>query len=294
MSFRTMIIAGIVVLGIVLTTYCDHGGGGVELIDLPREMADAACSNIMRCCTVGELMEAGHDDVTNMDECKAKVIEWYEILVDQELVAALERGEFKYYPDRARKCVDAMRNASCSADYPESCRKMVEPNTNVGEPCTTPISCIDSRCEGPVDSAVCAVPAKAGETCVDPDVCERGTYCRCPDGTMDCYGDDLNPGTCAAQKELNEACAQYDECKNDQGQYCSPNDICEPYAGEGQPCGYGVYCEDDLICAEGLDICKKPCTMAISELGCGTTGGGTTLLLLLVMAIWACVRFNVR
>jgi uncharacterized protein (TIGR03382 family) len=87
---------------------------------------------------------------------------------------------------------------------------------------------------------------------------------------------------------------EYDECKNDQGEYCSPNDICEPYASETQPCGGGVYCERGLICANGLDVCKKPCTVAIDELGCGTTGNGTTLFLLLAMLAWAGIRFNHR
>ncbi len=59
---------------------CDRGGesGGLSFEDFPDAMAQAVCTNVMRCCTPEGLQEIGYQ-VSNMEECLEQALKWNEL-----------------------------------------------------------------------------------------------------------------------------------------------------------------------------------------------------------------------
>lgn len=267
-------------------------GGGVEVDDLPAEMAQAVCAAAEDC--LGSSLERfvrGHDCVTLMRNR-------LEDSSFPNLRDAIEDGRVAYDGESMRSCLDAMAASGCDAlgtGRPDACERALEGTVEDGSPCGVDEECVgDAFCDrsGAVCPGTCAARREEGSVCREDRHCQAGLVCfdvgecvrpggagepcspRCAPG-LECVGPDRESGTCRTVSEVatareGEACDPLLETGTlcEEGLSCVLVSLagdggweCRPRVGSGAPCQWaspsqcpsGEYCAGTNLSADVLD-----------------------------------------
>lgn len=131
----------------------------------------------------------------------------------------------------------------------EMCMTTFEPNLYLfGEPCAGDAICFDPTCEVPDISTIPAGGVCGADDEFNYGSCEDGTLCDVFDSYL-C--EPILPD--GADCTVKDGVCGYDS-------FCTPLGVCEPYRGEGEPCGSdydctSVYCVDKQ-CVEYTWVCE--------------------------------------
>ncbi|MGQ0505787.1 MAG: hypothetical protein ACT4TC_10760 [Myxococcaceae bacterium] len=255
------------VLAFVGLTAC----GGLKKEELLTEEIKALCATLVRCQVA-----------KSETDCVTAVTLGFPAQGLEKKDQAIAAGKLKYNESRAKKCVDALRNASCEVsaldDDNEDCQLAFEGLVAEGGACgdgqcvpgTYCSTEIDQTCPGTckplvaeagaatsstqcaaglvVISNTCRKPIAAGAMC-NASGCDRGLYC------------DNTTKVCTARAKKDEACGSASGC---QPYLSCVSGKCTAAADEDQACGgqNAGPCLLDLRCAGGTlttaGTCKKP------------------------------------
>ena len=187
-----------------------------ELQDMNRQLFEAQCTLIYRCCDEEErLFEMGIGRETGEEECAQRsgglsVDLWLAIL--SEAAAA---GRIEINTGLMELCLDAYLEQSCSewtfqdagdAIHLPGCEEMIAPMLEEGVDCEQDYECITGYCHLPMNSddefGTCQPMAQRDQDCGEFP-CARGLYC------------DEFTFRCKAQGRDGDECVNDRECRSD-------------------------------------------------------------------------------
>ncbi len=192
-------------------------------------LAAAACSGIdyadfadeQRDATCGYYVRCGSFGTFN--DCRA-YFERFEG-ANTSFGAAIDAGKIRFNEDTAEDCIDAFDDLDCDladqdAQSLEVCDYVFSGTLAFNEACAFNAECESERCIVPDCSDACCIG-----TCGEPRV---------------------YPG-------VDEPCSNV--C--DDGLYCGFDQICHPYALEGEPCNALITCVEPYYCSRTTDTCAR-------------------------------------
>jgi hypothetical protein len=229
----------------------DSGSGSsIALADLPPLIADAACKALNDCWgNASSLLLAGED-------CKQRTTAAFSDAVPN-LDAAVKKGSAIYNPDKAQKCVDAVRASGCNIDGAldsDACMAALDGTVALGGDCDSNIDCVGAAyckssgsCPGQ-----CSALGSAGDVCSHDNQCATELSCskftnKCEKPAQSgetCGGGGVAPGCDAAMFCLgsNDKAGTTGTCQAiDQLFSAGVDTKCDP--------GAGPLCDPDLSCA---------------------------------------------
>ncbi|HET6346660.1 MAG TPA: hypothetical protein VFH51_17130 [Myxococcota bacterium] len=191
--------------------------------DLGLAFGHLACARLFSCCPTAEIgLRLGDSSVSDPAACERLLDRRYGLYMDRVAQSHI-RGRLVYRGDRARRCVESLREATCDAYILQG---FLGP---------TPGSDCDAWREPRVEN---------GGACADDHECKSG-HCA---GIALAPGGALEDGTCAPLPALGapceSACVKGASCDSDQDPA-----VCVPARGAG------AACEADAQCQSG--ICER-------------------------------------
>ena len=231
----------------------DDSASGPTLEELPPLLAEELCDAFARC--FGPATPKGFTRESCLAENNAA-------LADgdfQYLAASVEAGRASYHSGPAQRCLDDVRDATCSELGGglrfDSCQEAIVGTITVGGDCALDEECVgEAFCMmGASCPGTCTAARTAGGDCENDDQCAAGLTCdalgSCTTSAKDgeiCGGD-------APECELGLLCAGADEEMNVSGM-CKPVDevFSVPLAGTCT-LDEGTFCQEGLSCVASVE-----------------------------------------
>lgn len=251
----------------------------LALTDLGSMMSNLFCGLAFSCCTSNEQNVLFNDFGAIPDtvaECKPLVKQQFDTYIFSGLNAAVNAGRLKYDAVAAKACLDQMQGqcTTIMAGAPltgPGCEKVFTGLVADGGTCAADLEC---RTPGSLcaiaqnaQTGKCQPAPKEGQPCINyacaeglvcgfvnnADVCvkilDNGATCT---SSFDCMSGNCSAGTCAAQRNLGDACEYSIECNNS---YCdSQTNTCQTLKADGASCMYSDECES-ARCAVDTNTC---------------------------------------
>jgi len=240
------------------------GSDSISIEDLPDEVKDARCDNLVRC-----------EGVVDRATCDAAVVAANEQV--PEIKAGIANGTIKYSSGKAGDCVDELSGESCEftgLHNPSACSDILSGTVATGGACTIDEQCANHGECAPTDdscnpsTACCAGTCAGGTTesalggpCDDEmHTCAATAYCKTAE---------TGPGTCTALVTAEGgACDELAACVNPL--YCNLNfqtgvGACKKPAASNAACSR----MDLLPCADGRDYCNATSLTCVRRVAVG-------------------------
>lgn len=205
------------------------GGGSIAVEDLPAEVKDARCDNLVKC-----------EGIADRATCNAAIT--LDTSTVSPIQAGIKNGTIKYNADKAGDCVDQISGQSCAFDGFHN----------------------DSACDGILTGTVAT-----GGACVISEQCANHGDCTPTDGNCDpdtaccagtCMGGSIESALGGPCDDELHVCATAAYCKPGTGS--GPGTCTALVAGEGTACDDIQACVNPLYCnlnfQTGVGACKKP------------------------------------
>ena len=252
---------GVVVLGL-LAARCGSSNGGsgsaIPIDDLGSQYVAAGCDYLVRC-----------DSISDTALCTSLFTPLFQETSFNSLgasIAAVKAGKSTYDGVAARRCVDDLRNASCtsSSPYDPACEKTFTGTLTDGSRCIA-----DGECSS---ASFCAKPAATtgaascdgtcvpgGTLCNDDSDCAGGQVCDTTMSTATSGGTCVTPVPAGA---TGAPCGTNHSCQG--GLSCSTSatpPTCTPLGQAGAPCDGAAAsgCAAGLICVPSDDAATYSC-----------------------------------
>ncbi|NOZ85401.1 MAG: hypothetical protein GXP49_03890 [Deltaproteobacteria bacterium] len=255
--------SGYLVLALAGTAMClaplscggdDNSSKSISLDDVPDLYYDAFCTKAMECPVF-----FNYKAFSSVAECKTLIKKIFEKEGEgvDTIVQAAEDGNSDYDGNKARKCLDAIKAATCEQMaygidmIDPSCTQVFKGKLDDGVACRTDQECSGGWCDGTTKcDGKCKQAAGEGEDCASTP-CKDGLVCS-KDGKCTSTIDPPGEG---------EDCANYGiSCKY--GLFCNNKNKCEKLKGEGEECLYDNECVFGFGCfsSDGGNTrkCQKP------------------------------------
>lgn len=245
----------------------DDDDASVPIEDVPAQLAEALCADILPC--IGPL----EDLFLNGFDC---VEQYTATVTDEQLArwqAAIEAGTLVYHPDKAGDCIDAFAEMGCtfgSSRPPEVCEEALEGTVALDGECNAGVECagvayckFEDQCPG-----TCAALEAEGASCEQDDNCQdgfacMGNHCMAPAAEGEACGGNDDPDC-----QLGLLCRGVDQQAGTSGTCQTFEDVLVGDEGDAcDPIGGGLLCRDGLSCV--LDTLDPPDITFVCAAGVG-------------------------
>lgn len=214
----------------MLALVASCGGGSISVEDLPDEVKDARCDNLVKCEGIAD--QTTCNGAYSSDETQLPAIQ-----------AGIKNGTIKYNGDKAGDCVDQLGGASCEFTgfhNDSACDDVLTGTVVTGGACVLDVQC-----------------ANHGQCVATSGSCDPDTTC-CAGTCMGGSSESALGGPCDDEMHT---CATTAYCKP--GTTSGSNGVCTALvAGEGTACDDITACANPLYCnlnfQTGMGTCKKP------------------------------------